>query len=235
MAITIKCPKCGLENQLGRIFCHRCGSKLEFSEGSFQEAKIHFSPGRLLARLVRVGISMGLLAAIVLMCMPVTLPGRAGTRQDVVLLDQKIRVLRRAVLDGRRMEETVREAEVNGYLDDARNRSAKEAKAGPVKLDLTSINIALRPDRVALVLHAKLGPVTLSFEVQGKPAKKQNRFSLDVVGGRIGHLPLPAVAADWVSRKVSGVFSKMERERQLLDDAHEIVAQDGQAVVKIGR
>jgi uncharacterized membrane protein YvbJ len=33
----IICPKCGNDNPLGRVFCGKCGSKLDFSHTSSQE------------------------------------------------------------------------------------------------------------------------------------------------------------------------------------------------------
>jgi hypothetical protein len=235
MAITIKCPKCGLENQLGRIFCHHCGSKLEFSEGSFQTAKPTVTRRQLAMRLVRLGIVLGLLAAIVLMLLPVNPAGQTGSRQDSVIMDQKIRVLRRAVLDGRTIREVARETEVNAYLEEARGRSGQNVAMGPAKLDLSKINVALTQGRVNLVMHTTVGPLTVSFQVEGIPGRDQGRFSFDADGGRIGHLPLPGAAAGWLAGRLSFVFSKMDRERKLLDDVKQIDVTDGQAIIQTGR
>lgn len=235
MAITIKCPQCGFENQLGRIFCHHCGSKLEFSEGSFQPESKGLSKRQLTARLVRLGFTLGLLAALVLIFLPVAPAGQTGSRQDATLLDQKIRVLRRAVLDGRAVREVVKEAEVNAYLEDARSRAGQNVSAGPIKLNLAKVNMALTAGQVDLVVHSTLGPLTISFEVKGRPTREQGRFKFQATGGRIGHLPLPGPAAGWLGGRLSFVFSKMDRERKLLDDAKQVDVEDGQAVIRTGR
>ena len=48
----IECPKCHFSNELGRIFCHQCGSKLDLtkvkapSEGARVRRRMAMSVGR---------------------------------------------------------------------------------------------------------------------------------------------------------------------------------------------
>lgn len=236
MAITIKCPQCGFENQLGRIFCHHCGSKLEFSEGSFKEGTPVVSKGQLAGRLIRLAITLGLVAILVLMLMPANPAGQTGSRQDSVLLDQKIRVLRRAALDGRSLRQEVREEELNAYIEEFRAHNGQPLMSvSRFKMDLSKINFTLLDNRVDLLIEGRAGPVALTLEVGGQPTRDQGHFNFVAKHGRIGHLPLPGPAAGWLAGRMSVVFSKMDREKQLLDDVKQIDVQSGTAVIQTGR
>ena len=70
----VTCPKCGYDNELGRIFCHSCGTKLNLQEikstnegGRALKKKKGRSPiGRLVRGTINVAIPVALIVTVYL-------------------------------------------------------------------------------------------------------------------------------------------------------------------------
>ena len=66
------CSKCGYDNELGRIFCHSCGAKLNLSEikspsqGGKDLTRKKKRKGAMLARLIQIVIALAIVVTLVL-------------------------------------------------------------------------------------------------------------------------------------------------------------------------
>jgi hypothetical protein len=232
MTNTIPCARCGHQNVLGRIFCTNCGQKLDFEALDRKTMRAGPAPA---ARFIRIGIVLALVGAIVMVLKPAATTGAAGGLQEAQRLNQKIRLVRGAVLDGKRITQEVSETELNGYLAEVIKRSNENLpkdKKQPVLL--RAINVRVEKDGITVVLLAQAGPITVSYSTSGKPAKRDGKFVLSSDGAKVGLMPVPGAVGSWVAKQASYVFSKLANERALLDQVSNMELRDGSMVVAFG-
>jgi hypothetical protein len=229
MSTYIQCPKCGHNNKLGRLFCERCSQRLEMTDSKM---RVMHSPGEWLkhhgARVSRALIALVLLGIIGLILWPVAPAGRAGTQQDAEQLRVKMVALSQAVENRMQTKERITEMEANAYLEEI-VRNTKQSMAGG-QMEIRTINLRLQKQAgITVLLSTGLGPLNLTYEILGKPARGGSGFSLQPEAARMGHLPVPGSAMHWLARRVSVVFSRLDRERRLLGMMQRIDIQDGSA------
>jgi hypothetical protein len=219
MSSTVKCAKCGNENDLNRIFCVKCGAKLDLSKVTAATARIRRPSGALrgLVRAIRLLVSCLVLVAAILIVWPVRPTGQTGRAAEARQMRAKLDNLIAAPEMGRVVSEVVTEAEVNGYLADLVSRNQGASPSEGMRLGVEGINMTFTSGRFVAHILAKWGPLSLSYEVKGSAGVQADRLDVRVAGARWGHLPLPGPAAAIVSRRVSAVFSRLDREREMLD------------------
>lgn len=226
MSYSVTCSACGHQNPLGRLFCAKCGTKLAITPAAMGGGR--GPAGFWLARLARVAIFLAVLGAFLLLLRPVEPDGAPGTLPEASALAQKLNVLSVAILDRRAVTQDATEAEVNGYLAEILRNTPDLTASGPLKFELRSINVAFRGGDVVTVLVSALGPIPLTYEIRAKPARVDDRFTLDVRGLRMGHLPLPRAIAVRTASRMARMFDQMEREKRLLDQLSSVaVVEDG--------
>ena len=135
------CLKCGAENTLGRIFCFRCGKKLDLAEPSAADLKIK-RQSNVAASLAGFLLFVAAVAAVIagLMLWPQSdalgqAPSRTGA-QRVSLALRAMNLAREADSIGR----AFRESDINAYF--------KELRLD--ELGVTALSVALTPDRIRL-------------------------------------------------------------------------------------
>ncbi len=216
MRHSVKCVRCGAQNELNRLFCSRCGTRLDMrnvrSEGS-RSGGI----GRFIANLFRAAVYLAVFGVMGLMLWPVQPVGALGQAED----EQSIMLKRDAVLDALdrhvSVTEMLSEKEVNAYLAAVLARSSGATTSKGLQLGIREINLTFTPTCFVVFIDAGWGPVRLTYEVTGTPVVGEGSFGVKVSAARWGHLPLPGRAAAWMSGRMSGVFSNLEEERRLLD------------------
>lgn len=219
MSRQILCEGCGHANPLTTLFCERCGEKLDLSRVTARD----FVPGPTtrvfgtLVRLVRWGVLLALVAVLALLLWPVNPTGAAGTREDALSLFNKLVRLEGAVRQGGERVEVITEAEANGYLAEMVKRTGEDGPSGWRALSLEEINLNFDPDHVNVLIVARWQRVPISYEIRGVPSVRENGFRFDVERARLGHLPLPGLAASWAVGQVARVFALLEREQRLME------------------
>jgi hypothetical protein len=73
-----------------------------------------------------------------------------------------------------------------------------------------------------VLLRAEMGPVVLSYELEGELVRRANAWAFEVTGMRMGHLPMPGPLGQWLAIRVLNVFSMLDQERALLNDMERI-------------
>lgn len=214
----MNCPRCGNANELGRVFCSKCGVRLDLSRVNTRMlARGATKPHEGFFRLVRVLVLLALACVIGLVLWPTELVGEPGSIRDARLLENKIQGLVRAQNSGLYVFEIVAEREVNAYLAEVLKRDENLSRSDGMRLGLEAIRVRFQPEVMTVVLLANWGPLRLSYEIQGVPVTGTGGFSMDVRSARWGHLLLPGPSADWVTARVAAVFSQMNRDRNVLD------------------
>jgi hypothetical protein len=228
MSLEVKCSTCGHLNPLGRLFCVKCGGRLDVRPENMQRAGGDLAFwGRRLLLLVRMTVSLALLAALALLVYPVEPAGQPGGLLEAQGLAQKLHLLQVAALERRALEQEATERELNGYLAQILRNTPNRKAGGPLPFEMESIRVDLQPGEIVTVLVTKLSWITLTYELRSAPSRRDGRFALDLLGLRMGHVPLPGALGGHVAGRLANIFSRLEREKRLLDQLSTISVEDG--------
>ena len=228
MSMQVKCVRCGATNELNRMFCAKCGGKLDLTRIVAPEGS---SGNRFVFGFFRLAATLLLLTAVGLMFWPLQPGGAPGSAADARAMTGTIQFFQQAIQNRAVVDRVITEAEVNGYLAEILRQNSAALRSEGFRLGIREINVAFtREDFVVLVL-ANWGPVYLSYEIKAVPSVKSGRFDVVVQGGRWGHLPLPGSAAAWMTARVAGMFSMMEKELAVLNSLGRCDLGNGRAYV----
>ena len=209
MKPKVQCRKCGHKNEINRVFCSKCGTKLDLSQ------LVAGQPRRSLGQVIVAGIRLLVLVAIVgavsLMLWPVAPSTRCGTAAEAALVGQRIDAMARSVEFGRFVVEVFSDAEVNAYLADVLKKDAAAGKSDGYRVGIEDIRISFSSTDFVVLVLAKWGPVALSYEITGVPELGGQGFTVQLKQARLGHLPMPGPAGDWMLGRVAGIFQRMDR------------------------
>jgi len=223
------CSKCGYDNELGRIFCHSCGAKLNLSEikspsqgGKDLTKKKRKGMGLMLKRMIGILILAAIVAVIFLALQVPALRPISTSSEDLTSIDKK-----RFELDGLNLQKnprtiTISETEVNAFIDTL-GLQKSEAKA-PAIIP-SKLQIELGDGFVTAVYISKIHlggsfdkPVCLTYS--GALAIEGGHFVFKPIGGAIGSLPVHPLILEKThifDRCYAKLFVNLDQEKQMLD------------------
>lgn len=225
------CVKCGVKNELGRVFCNACGSRLNLammtSDAVAEDQRLSFVAAHYRKA---IGVAVALVVLAVGMALwPVTAPlGEQGTAAGSGNVQRRIETMVR-LRQGQSLTGEFAEKDVNGYLRYQRVRQAGRVESCSVKFFPQGFAV-----RIVRSLGAwSLGPVSLtpklSYDIRCVPVDKR----LVVTAGSIGHLPLGPMKKLAVGPFVD--FFAGSKESDLLRAAQDIRVEAGKANVTVSR
>ncbi len=219
MKPIVKCKQCRTRNEVERMFCIRCGARLDHSRVLMTPSTPgEHSPGLSgFLDAIRSLLALGVFIALVLVLWPVAPGGARGSRVDSQMGARKVQGLRNAVEFGQPVTVTLQEAELNAYLADLLSSDAEAAQSKGRRMAVGEINLVFTPDYFVALVLANWGPVRLSYELRRSVRVDGRSFGVEVLALRWGHLPLPGPAAHWMAGRMAGLLGRMERERRMLD------------------
>lgn len=217
MKPQVECRRCGQKNEINRVFCSKCGTKLDLSH--LVAGKPRRSFGQMLVAGIRLLVLVAVVGAVSLMLWPVVPTSPCGTAADAALVEQRITAMARSVEFGRFVVEVFSDAEVNAFLAETLKKDASAGTSAGYRLGIEDIRLTFTSADFVVLVLAKWGPVALSYEITGVPELGGNGFSVRVRNARLGHLPMPGPAGDWMLDRVAGIFQRMDRERAILNNA----------------
>ena len=225
------CLQCGSENTLGHVFCFRCGKKLEMAEPTAADLIGKKRPRvasslagfvMLVVTVLAIGTGIGL--------WPEGDPlGRAPSKtgaKRVLLALSGMRLPESAETVGR----AFRESDINAYL----NQLCAE------ELGVSGLSVELTPDRIRLRMRQDDKPwnilwitfhSTFTHDLVLKPVEGGR---VEVVGAKIGHLPLPPAFAESTAQRFRDLFEG-EREMLVLKRVQEIELKDRAIALVVGK
>ena len=216
MRQQFECPRCQQANELGRIFCVRCGAKLDFTR-----PKVTFAWGSIFATGAQLLFFLAVLTVVGLAMWPLPPAGRIGgdaeTREWLAQRD--------ALKTGTPV--TVSEAALNAYLATTLKLSSTNA-TGSWRMDLAAINVAFQVGSMTVVVVTHWGPLTITWTITGVPQTAKGHLAFDVRGGSLGHLPLPSVAANWLAGHMAALAARWPADVGVLDHLFSIVLESRQ-------
>ena len=238
------CQKCGYDNELGRIFCHSCGTKLDLSEikspsqggKSLKKKKAGGGAGKTIVRIINFVILAVAIASIYLAVQVPTLRPITTTNEDSLSADKKRFALDDLLLQKAPRTISVSEAELNAFVE-----MLGFQKGAPKILEVvpTRLQLELGDGVVTAIFIGKINfggsvekQIYLSYT--GVPTIEGGQFVFKRVGGALGGLPINP----WLLEKTglfdryyAKVFGNLGQEKQVLDSLASISVTPKEAVL----
>ncbi|HXI85087.1 MAG TPA: zinc ribbon domain-containing protein [Verrucomicrobiae bacterium] len=238
------CQKCGYDNELGRIFCHSCGAKLNLSEikspsqgGKDLTKKKKGGAVKALRRVVNIVVLLVVVGTLVLALQVPALRPISTSNEDLTSVDKK-----RFALDGLNLQKTpltitISETELNAFVDTLglQKGEAKGAYIVPSK-----VQIELGDGFVTAIYLSKIH-LAGSFEKQlylsysGVPTVEGGHFVFKPTGGLVGSLwihPWILEKTGIFNRYYSKLFKDLGQEKQMLDSLASVSVTSKQVTLK---
>lgn len=213
MSYDITCRGCGHRNPMGRLYCMACGARLEVNEQTVSAAGARAGRGSGL-RMLRLGVVLLLLVALVQMVRPVAPGAEVGARAQAGNVEAKVEALQAALMESRARQETFAEPELNAYLVEL-----LAGHAGPsatwLGFEVRRVQVALTPGQAVLLVEAARGSLVLTQEITAEPVRTPQGWQFEVTGLRVGHLPLPRPLANMVAVRSARLLAGLTREREV--------------------
>lgn len=225
MPVEITCQQCETGNPLGRVFCMKCGAKLDSSAVSQQSMQKQQRPVRAARwgrRLTVVGLVLLSLAVVGLALWPRSIPAEAGTRRAGDATTRKLELIERQMTTGglRLVKQHFTEKDVNGYY------------VFHTKSRNVLFHAAFHDGRFSAQAVTQIGPLKLggmhtpSLRVTRTVRGVAQGDSLRVTSGAIGHLPLPGPLRGLAARKVRGAALAACPHTKVLQRVQEVSFRD---------
>lgn len=215
MSYTVTCGSCGHRNPMGRLYCMSCGAKLEVTEKSVSVTGAAVLRGSHVVRMLRLVITLGLLAVLVQLLRPVTPQAAVGTQSDANILGRKLTALQDALMENRARSESLQEAEINAYLFEILQRSDSSRRSW-MGLNLQTVQIRLLEGKALALLSAGQGAWQITQEIEVVPERGDGGWTCQVTAMRVGHLPLPRGLARELAARSGRIFDGLSREAEVL-------------------
>jgi hypothetical protein len=238
----LPCQKCGYENELGRIFCHQCGTKLDLSQikPPSQGGKRLKRRGKGSAKkLVRVAIDAAILGilfwgAYLLVQVPADKIPKP-TDKERIAAESRRGKLEMMVMSTKPGSLEITPGEFNAYLD---GLSAKQAQGEGASVKPESLRAVFGNGVISVIFR---GEVTvaginkkLCISYTGVPQIKGGHFEFKPVAAQIGELPLhPWILENTSLMKkwYSSMFGGLVDEQRLLERLSSITITPAQATL----
>jgi hypothetical protein len=237
------CQKCGYDNELGRIFCHSCGTKLNLSEikspsqgGKSLAKKKASSAGKTFGRIINIAILVAVIAVLYLAMQVPSLRPISTSNEDLNSSDKKRFELDDLVTQKQPRTISVTEGELNSFIDTLgfARQEARNLEVIPTKLQ-----IELGDGVVTAIFIGKIhfgGSVEkrIYMSYTGVPTIEGGHFVFKRVGGALGSLPMAPWLLEktgWFDRYYAKVFANLDREKQVLDSLASISVTPKEAVL----
>ena len=224
----LTCAKCNYENELGRIFCHQCGTKLDIesikppSRGGKSLKKSKWSVGRIISLSLRIVILAALIIGIFLIFQVPAIQKIETTTENISTFYRKRNSLDTATLAKKPIAVSLSEAELNAFVN---NIQTEKPEGRGVAVVPTLIQIEFNDETATAFIIGKIvvserWEKGLGISYTGVPAIEDGKFVFRPVTARIGKLRIPRVLLEntpMVENYYSQVFGRLDTEIQLLN------------------
>jgi hypothetical protein len=223
----VLCPKCGFDNQLGRMFCHKCGVKLELndvrpprSKGRARWGRQGWSADRVIGLAIRLLILAVAVFVIVLALQVPPAPEIKPTDKDSLGIGRKRRELERMIQQKKAGTIALSEAEINSCI----GQIISEPNNRSLGIEPTTLKIELGDGDVTVVMIGKIRfgesfEKRVALRYMGVPTIEENRFVFKPTGGNIGRLAIhPKILhfTGLLDRYYAQLFHSLSSDRELL-------------------
>lgn len=224
----LECPKCNFNNELGRIFCHQCGNKLDLSQikAPTEGQKLRRRAKRSVSRVIRVTleliIAVVLIAVIVLICLVPEVKPFKPSNAESLAADTKRMDLEQIVNSRKGGRALVTETDINSFLSSL--TFSKPAGNGlevtPEALRATLGDGAVKLEFTGLVHFGTIYNKRIYFGYEGLPEIRGEQLVFQPTGGWIGKLPIAPVilsSVPFFDNIFGSLFRNLTDEKKVLD------------------
>jgi hypothetical protein len=238
----IQCPKCSFDNELGRIFCHQCGAKLELdkikapTEGAKLRRRVAGGARKTIQTVIELIVALAVIAAVVSVWLVPEVPELKPTNADLVGSDVKKVKLERLVVSDTPGSLEITEGELNTYVN---SLGFDKPKGAWLELVPVTLRIEFHDGGVRVIYLGELhlGDYVhkqIYLSLTGTPSIRDGSFDFDTTGGWIGKLPLhPKLlqATGWPQSYFGRFFDKFEAEQAALDKLSSVTVTPGKVLL----
>jgi len=246
----IECQKCQHDNDLGRIFCAKCGEKLDITHvGPPSGVKRRIKSGKKSLSLAKIASTiatqcvkvffLAIMAAIVtLIWLPPDLQRKGFDEKNIEAYQTKLDQMETGEQNARIIFE---EGDLNAIMAQAVQKIRKENE-GAKGLVLSSVYFSLREGLVVVTAEQKWKWFRLTAQLEAKPVQNDAGWSFAPMGARIGRfMAAPHFGGKGpdviMLAKVSDAFQKLlsglETEKRLLERISGITIRPGQIILTL--
>ena len=192
------CPKCGYDNELGHIFCHSCGDKLDLSNIKPPTAaekklrQVKRTAMQVIRRSVELAIAGVVLLTIVLVCLVPAIAPVTPTNDELVAADGKQMDLQKLVNSQKSGAVTVTAADLNTFfnLKPCDKPTGSGVGIVPVVRRASLHEGRLKIEVLATAHFGTTYDKPLAFIYEGQPTIADGHFIFKPTGAWIGQLPI---------------------------------------------
>jgi len=241
------CPKCRYDNELGRIFCHQCGTKLDLNQVKSPAQggpKIRRKRKGAFGRMVRSAV---VVAVVALIAWAIWLAGQVPdvattkpTNAELLAVDNKRIDLEQLVGAKRAATLEVSRTELNTYLG---NLGFAKPEKKTVRVVPKALQIDVRDGAVTLRFLGELQigdafgkRVFISYT--GLPMVEDAYFEFKPVAGAVGKLPIHPLlldATDMMGSFFARLFKSLYPDYKLLSQLSSISVKNDHVVLSCQR
>ena len=224
----IQCPKCGNNNELGAMFCHKCGVKLELDNlrpppaaSKTRGERLGKSILDLVGLAFRILVFVGLALAIILLLQVPASREIKPSGMEISKSYTKRAELTRIIQQKKAGTITLSEGEINSCIAQV----TSDTNNLHLTIQPTTVQIELGQGDVTVVMVGKIKFGTfekgVAFRYIGMPTIEGNRFVFHATGGYIGRLPIHPkilVYTGLLDGYYAQVFRSLSADRELLNN-----------------
>ena len=238
------CPKCSHDNELGRIFCHACGAKLDLTQikapgqgGPKLKRKRQGSLWRVVRSLIELAVLCAVLYAVYLVWQVPPHTSTKPSNADLLALEDRRFDLDRLVMHNQPGKLEISEKEINSYLS---SLVMEQPPAAWLVFMPETVQMELREGNVKIKLW---GELRFGQDVRKKlyisyiciPELQEGTLENKPLAATFGFLPIhPLILENTtaVQRYIGAIFEKLDRDRATLQKFSSIVVHRGHATLE---
>jgi hypothetical protein len=236
------CPKCNHDNELGRIFCHQCGQKLDINQikppsrgGKSLRKKSEFSAGKAISWILRLAVLGALVWVVYLVAQVPDVKSIETTNADLISFFKKRDAIENAVATKHEISLSFTQTELNKYIDTFK---LEKPEGKGLVMSVSNLQVELEKDEATAIVVGKVSVGTsweknLYISYTGTPGVEDGKFTFNPVTAHIGALKVPVFLLQrttFVQSWFNQLFGQLKDEKRLLDSATSVTS-DTQALI----
>ncbi|MBI4026832.1 MAG: zinc ribbon domain-containing protein [Verrucomicrobia bacterium] len=238
----IECPKCQHDNDLGRIFCSKCGEKLDISKVSApsgvkrvaKKGKKTVPAAKMASFIAGQAFKVVLLASVsaflTLVWLPPKLDRKGFSGANLDALQTKRAQVEEAISGTKEVKVVFEESDLNAHIAQVVQNTIKAAgeTKGP---RLESMYVQLGDGVARITVQLKWKWFRLAPQMEARADNSDGRWRFAPTAAWIGRLRIPPQATPKVAERFGTFLKDLETERQLFEQLASAEIKPGQLIV----
>lgn len=238
----LACPKCGHDNDIGRIFCVKCGEKLEISKVGAPTGVKRMTRkagkgkpmgkvvGFIVGKLFKVAALAAAAAFFSVVMLPPRFESKGYTQIHLSSFQEKRAKLEEAVNSQAATTLAFTEAECNSAMAQAVGNLLK-AQGETKGMRLESIYISFTAGKVTVTAQQKWKWYRLTSQLRSKPDNRSGKWVFMPDAAWVGRFRIPPQANDKISDVFANLLADLKDEKKWLESFQSVEIKPGQMIL----